>query len=67
MITTALEMPTSYRFTVVDDGQSFVFDWCKEPPAGQTLEDYLQQCKTEAELLAAHEIAMQAEPTPLDL
>lgn len=69
LITTAVETASAYVFTVSDgtDENTFVYEWGKEPPEGQTKTEYLKACKREAELLAADEIARKAPPTELDI
>lgn len=67
MITTAAETTSVYIFTVTEGEQSFVYEWGKQPPQGQTAPQYLQSCRREAELLAADEIAQQQAPTPINL
>jgi hypothetical protein len=66
----AIETSLTYDFTVMDDTNeenTFVYSWGKEPNEGQTKEEYIQQCKNEALLLAQHEIDRKAEPTTLDI
>jgi sugar/nucleoside kinase (ribokinase family) len=70
MITvTAIETATAYIFTTTDGSveNTFVYEWGKEPPDGQTEEEYLQSCKREAELLAADAIGRLQPPTPIEL
>lgn len=69
LTTTAVENTTEYIFTVTDGTpeNTFEYRWGKEPPEGQTITEYLQACKREAELLAQYEIDKKAEPTPVTL
>lgn len=70
MLTTkASETATEYIFSVTDgtEENTFEYRWGKMPPAGQTIEQYLQNCKREAELLAQYEIDKKAEPAPVTL
>lgn len=67
MTTTAVETATAYVFTVIDSEQNFVYEFCKQPPEGVKLTDYLQSCKREAELLATAEIAQNQPPTPITI
>jgi hypothetical protein len=66
---TAVESSLSYDFTVTDgtEENTFVYSWGKELNEGQTIEEYLQQCKNEALLLAQHEIDQKAEPTAITI
>jgi hypothetical protein len=65
----AVETSLTYDFTVTDgtEENTFVYSWGKEPNEGQTVTDYLQQCKGEALLLAQHEIDQKAEPTEITI
>lgn len=68
MITvTAVEAATSYVFTATDgtEENTFVCEWGKQPPEGQTKTEYLQSCKREATLLAEDEIRRKQPPTEL--
>jgi hypothetical protein len=66
---TAVETALSYILTVTDGTkeQTYQYEWGKEPPEGQTLTEYLQSCKREAELLARWEIDQKAAPTPIQI
>lgn len=66
---TAVESPLTYDFTVTDGTpeNTFVYSWGKESNEGQTVTEYLQQCKGEALLLAQHEIDQKAEPTAITI
>ena len=63
----AVETDLSYVFTVTDGQKTFVYEWVKQPPEGQTTEDYLQNCKREALLLAELEVTPKPTPTPIDI
>ncbi|KJR97946.1 MAG: hypothetical protein VR68_11585 [Peptococcaceae bacterium BRH_c4a] len=69
LITKAYENPTNYLFIITDDTQEDTFEymWGKTPPEGQTLEQYLQNCKRESELLAQYEIDRKAPPKEIQL
>jgi hypothetical protein len=69
LIISAVESPLSYDFTVTDgtEENTFFYSWGKEPSEGQTVTDYLQQCKSEALLLAEHEIKQKQPPTELTI
>jgi len=67
LATTAKETATEYILTVTDGEFEFEYNWGKEPLEGQTLEEYLQSCKREAELLAQFEIDKNTEPMPVQL
>jgi len=43
------------------------YRWCKEPPEGQSLQEYLATCKREAELLAALDPRLQPAPQEMVL
>lgn len=74
MLTKAYDDGSSYRFVVLIDGTKVLPDgspdpawtkeytWGKEPPQGQTAQDYLASCKREAELLAALDPRLQPPP-----
>jgi hypothetical protein len=66
---TAVESALSYDFTVTDGTpeNTFVYSWGREPNEEQTVTDYLQQCKSEALLLAEHEIAQKQPPTEISI
>jgi hypothetical protein len=66
---TAVETVLTYDFTVTDgtEENTFVYSWGKEPNEGQTVTDYLQQCKKETLLLAQHEIDQKAKPTEITI
>ncbi len=63
LTTTAKETSTEYIFTVTDGTpeNTFEYRWGKTLPEGQTVQQYLQNCKREAQFLAEHELA-QAQP-----
>jgi hypothetical protein len=65
----AVETALTYDLTVTNGTKenTFIYSWGKEPNEGQTVTEYLQQCKDEALLLAEHEIAQKAEPTPISI
>jgi hypothetical protein len=65
----AVETALTYDFTVTDgtEDNTFVYSWGKEPNEGQTVEEYLQQCKSEALLLAQHEIDQRAKPKAISI
>lgn len=65
MTTTAEQTSTAYIFTVAEGNQVFAYEWGKQPPIGQTTEQYLQSCKREAEALVVDEISRQQPPTPV--
>lgn len=67
MVTTAEQTSTTYIFTVTEGEQVFTYEWGKQPPEGQTTDQYLQSCKREAELLAADVLTRQQEPTPVNI
>lgn len=62
----AYEQDTSYLFvvteTVDEKDYTFNYEYIKQPPAGQTKTQYLQNCKSEAELLAQYELDKLAPP-----
>ena len=63
LTTTAVSTATEYIFTVTDGTEeNFIYKWGKEPPEGQTVQEYLQSCKCESELLAQYEIDKKAPP-----
>lgn len=61
---TVYEYLTEYLFIVNDETgeNTFEYRWSKTQPEDQTLEEYLQNCKREACLLAEHEIAKKQPP-----
>jgi hypothetical protein len=65
----AVETPQTYDFTVTDGTKenTFIYSWGKEPNEGQTVTEYIQQCKNEALLLAQHEIDKKAKPTAISI
>lgn len=67
MTTTAVETAMAYIFTVTEGTESFEFVWGKQLPESQTAQEYLQSCKREAELLAAHEIEQRKPPQSLEI
>lgn len=52
---------------IPDPAWWFERTWGKEPPEGQTLNDYLSNCKREFELLAAEELAKRQPPEEIVL
>lgn len=66
---TAVETSTAFVFTATDGtaGNSYLYEWGKRPPEGQTKTQYLQSCKREAQLLAEDEIVRKQPPTELAL
>jgi hypothetical protein len=66
---TAVESSLTYDFTVTDGTEeiTLVYSWGKKPNEGQTVTEYLQQCKSEALLLAQHEIKQKQPPTELTI
>lgn len=69
LITKIYGNPTDYLFIVTDgtEENTFEYRWGKTPPEGQTLTEYLQNCKREAELLAQFEIDKKAPPKEIVL
>lgn len=67
MITTAVETATAYVFTVTEGEQVFTYEWGKQPSDGQKVQEYLQNCKREAELLATDSIARTQMPIEVKL
>lgn len=67
LTTTAVETGSEYIFTVTDGTaeNTFVYEWGKQPPEGQTKSEYLQSCKREALLLAQDAINRKEPPTEL--
>lgn len=65
--TNAVENATSYVFSVTDGTSSYIYEWSKQIPEGQTVTEYIQSCKREAELLAQWEIDQKGTPTPIKL
>jgi len=67
--TTAAATATEYIFTVTDgmEENAFVYKFGKQPPEGQTLQEYLQNCKREAELLAQLEIDKKQPPQEMQI
>lgn len=71
LTTTAVSTATEYIFTVTDGTEENTFRYCfgKELPLNNekdkqslTVQEYLQNCKREAELLAQLEIDRKAPP-----
>ena len=58
------ESTGEYNLIVTDDTgeNTFEYSFSKEIPEGQTLQEYLQNCKREAELLAKDAIARKQPP-----
>lgn len=69
LTTTAVEDSREYIFTTTDgtEGNTFEYRWGKEAPEGQTVQEYLQNCKREAELLTQLEIDKNQPPQEIEI
>jgi hypothetical protein len=58
-----------YRFIVTDgtEENTYTYDYTKQPPEGQTTQEYLQNCKNESLALAQWEIDQKAPPEELTI
>lgn len=67
LTTKIYEHPTNYILAITDGAEEFKYLFPKNPPEGQDLSTYLQNCKREAELLAQLEIDKKAPPKEIVL
>jgi hypothetical protein len=65
----AFELDTSYRFEVTDgtEENTYVYEFGKQLPEGQTKTEYLANCKRESLALAQYEIDKKAPPKELEI
>ena len=61
------EETNTYLFVITAEEDMFEYRWGKELPEGQTVEEYLLNCKREAELLVQHEIESRRPPQEITL
>jgi len=68
MLTTkAYELETMYKFEVTDGTHSYEYNYVKDAPEGQTVTEYLQNCKKECELLTQYELDKLTPPEEIQL
>jgi len=61
------ENSIEYIYIITNNEDSFEYRWGKIPTEGQTVEDYIQKCKHEAELLSQYEIDKKQPPQEITI